>query len=95
MALADIAAGSNVQAAAKPTPTAPMPGDIDPTPPPSIGGWIWTPTPDPYPGAIQTPTPGAYPEQVAVVVGHDKHGDTDSFTPDDAGLWAWIWDLFR
>jgi len=72
---------------------------IPPTPPYSE---MLTPTPDPYPGMAPTATPKPY--NGAVVVGHDMKGypdeddcdcyDDDTFTPDDAGLWAFLWDLF-
>ena len=71
-----------------PTPTAPMPWP--PTPPYSEA---LTPTPDPYPGLAPTATPAAYP-QGAVVEQSPEPYLAESFTPDDAGLWAWIWDLF-
>ena len=88
-----LANSSTVTAQAPPTPTAPMPGD--PTPPPSEA---LTPTPDPYPGLEPTPTPDAYPERAAVVVGDKNpshvHEASNTFTPDDAGIWAFLWDLF-
>ena len=71
---------------------------IPPTPPPSA---MLTVTPDPYPGMEPTAIPDPYTGPGVVVVGHDMKGypdeqdEADSFTPDDAGLWAFIWDLFR
>ncbi len=78
-------------------PTAPMPWH--PTPPSTEK---LTPPPAAYPGPEPTVTPEAYPQGV-YVVGHDMnpshpgpHDHTDTaFTPDDAGLWAFLWDLFK
>ncbi len=80
-------AGGPAAFAQEPTPyitaTAPMPGD----PPPSQD---WLETRDarfhkePYPAPFETPTPYAYPGSAAEQI--------DSFTPSDAGVWAFIWD---
>ncbi len=80
--IADNSAQSQTMAAA-PTPTAPMPWH--PTPPPTEK---LTPTPAAYPDPESTMTPEAYPEIEDKAAG-------DTFTPDDAGLWAFLWDLFR
>ena len=89
--MADNGAQRQTMAQVPPTPTAPMPWH--PTPPP---------TPAAYPGPEPTVTPSAYPGPGAVVVGHDMNPShpgphdhsVDAFTPDDAGIWAWLWDLF-
>ena len=89
-----VAAGDGAPMAAAPyiTATAPMPWH--PTAPPSEMLPSRTPTPDPYPGMAPTATPAAYPQGAVVVEQSPKPYLADSFTPDDAGLWAWIWDLF-
>ena len=67
---------------------------IPPTPPYSEMLPSRTPTPDPYPGMAPTATPGAYPQGAVVVERASEPYLAESFTPADAGLWAWIWDLF-
>lgn len=79
-------ASTVVFAGPKPTPTAPMPGD-----PPPGQDWLdnmatleAAPKREAYPPPFETPTPASYPEV----------GSGDSFNSNDAGIWAWIWDLF-